>query len=474
VLHFEGLRKKVIKNHFIIIIIMVILFEGMFMFYIQNNQYESVRQLSKSQIKYTTDWTYKTDTVDTTSFETKINNIFERQSLDKNSKFGVSIIDKNRRIILDQYGFKCNEKVYYDDVERALKDSKASVPYTYKIPETGEHVMSISAPLKSNNTIEGVVRYTTSLDELDNAIAKQALWLALAGILILLIAVAISLKFAETLINPLSELKDFANELATGNYKVKLKHSAIVDDEIGELAQTFEHMAYEIDKSEKLKEEFISSISHELRTPLTSIKGWAIVLESSDLEDKEEVREGLKIIESEVERLTYLVEELLDFSKLISGKITLRKEVVNVDEFTQYILRQLEPKLLSRGIDVEFKSGEVKPIEVDKNRMKQVLINILDNAIKFSPNDSKIVISIMEDNKYLTISIKDHGYGISKEDLLHVKEKFYKGRNINASNGIGLSICDEIITQHEGILEIKSGLQKGTEVIIMLPKGEKE
>jgi len=269
---------------------------------------------------------------------------------------------------------------------------------------------------------------------------------------------------------PLKLVSVGAEKMAKGNFKESIPNYS--KDEIGSLADTLNYMSEEILKNERLKNEFISSVSHELRTPLTSIKGWAIVLESSDLEDKEEVREGLKIIESEVERLTYLVEELLDFSKLISGKITLRKEMISIGEFTQDILRQLEPKLLSRGIEVIFEELQVKPIEVDKNRMKQVLINILDNAIKFSPNDSKIIVKLVEDEKYLTISIKDYGYGISKDELPHVKEKFYKGRNINASNGIGLSICEEIITQHGGLLKIDSELQKGTEVIIMLPRGD--
>ena len=137
-------------------------------------------------------------------------------------------------------------------------------PYTYKIPETSEHVMSISVPIKTNNIIESVVRYTVSLTEIDQTIFKIVLGLIIAGICILLIAISLSLRFAETLIRPLIELKEFANELAHGNYKIKLKNKKISDDEIGDLAQTFEYMASEIDKSEKLKEEFISSISHEL------------------------------------------------------------------------------------------------------------------------------------------------------------------------------------------------------------------
>ncbi|HIE0088479.1 TPA: cell wall metabolism sensor histidine kinase WalK, partial [Clostridioides difficile] len=197
-LHFEGLRKKVIKNYFIIIIIMVTLFEGLFMFYIQNYYYDSVKQLLESEIKYADE--YNAITMETTSFEKKVKNIFDKQPLTKNSEFGISIIDKDKNIILDQYGFKSKEKANYEDVNNALKDIKTKnlTPYTYRIPDTGEHVMSISLPLKVNNIIEGVVRYTVSLDAIDNAILKQATWLILAGIFILIIAILISLKFAET------------------------------------------------------------------------------------------------------------------------------------------------------------------------------------------------------------------------------------------------------------------------------------
>lgn len=468
-LHFEGLRKKVIKNHFIIIIIIVILFEGMFMFYIQNNYYESARQLLKAQIAYTTEWGYRSDVVDTTSFATKINNIYERQSLDKNTKFGVSIIDKNRRVILDQYGFKSNEKVFYDDVERALKDTKSYIPYTYKIPSTGEHVMSISAPLKSNNSIEGVVRYTTSLENIDKAIMMQALWLILAGILILLIAVAISLKFAETLINPISELKDFANELAVGNYKVKLKHSTIVDDEIGELAQTFEHMAYEIDKSEKLKEEFISSISHELRTPLTSIKGWSETL-GIDSITRDELDLGLGIIQDETARLIKLVEELLDFSRLSSDRIKINIDEVDIQGLVVGVINQLKVKASEKNVNLlfEFETEEMEVIQGDKNRLRQVLINLIQNSLKFTESEGYVKVYVSQDSKMTTIKVEDNGAGIEKQNLNKVMDRFFQEDYNKAGSGLGLAISNEIVKLHGGDMNIDSKKNEGTLITFTL------
>jgi len=462
----KSIKTKISSSNIIVIVITVLIVQIMIYIAVRGYYYSNLKDTIYGQIKISSDF-YNTYLSSNTVKE----NIFnDNDTFWSNTDCRVQIIDLEGNVIMDSLGYISKEKILTKEVKAAFGGNTQGEAIIYQNVDSDEKIISVAYPLFYDTDVDGVLRFSASTQGIDKSIQYILFIIILLGLLVILISSTISLFISNSVMKPLKLVCVGAEKMAKGNFNESIpKYSK---DEIGNLADTLNYMCQEILKNERLKNEFISSVSHELRTPLTSIKGWAIVLESSDLEDKEEVREGLKIIESEVERLTYLVEELLDFSKLISGKITLRKEIINVYEFTQYILRQLEPKLLSRGIDVEFKSEEVKPIEVDKNRMKQVLINILDNAIKFSPNDSKIVVSIMEDDKYLTISIKDNGYGISKEDLPHVKEKFYKGRNINASNGIGLSICDEIITQHDGILEIKSGLQKGTEVIIMLPKGE--
>ena len=212
-LHFEGLRRRIIKYYFTIIIITIALFEGLFIFYIQNYYYDSVKQSLANHAAYTKD-TYTTIGNESSSFEYKVNNIIEKEKLRANSKYAVQIIDKDKNLIIDQYGFRTNEKVDYEDVDNALRDSSNLTPYTYRITDTNEHLMSISVPLKVNNVIEGVVRYTVTLNAIDKTIFKLVLGLILAGVFILLITISISLRFAETLIQPLRELKEFANELA--------------------------------------------------------------------------------------------------------------------------------------------------------------------------------------------------------------------------------------------------------------------
>lgn len=468
-LHFEGLRKRIIKNYFTIIIITVTLFEGLFIFYIQNYYYDYVRQSLKGQVEYT-NTVYNTNiAMETSSFEKKVSNIIEKQNVGNNSKYAIQIIDKDKNIILDSYGFKVKEKANFEDVNRALKDAKELVPYTYKIIDTNEHVMSVSVPLKTNNIIEGVVRYTVSLNKIDNTIFKLILGLILAGICILLIAISLSLRFAETLIQPLRELKQFANELAHGNYSIKLKNTNISDDEIGDLAQTFEHMAAEIDKSEKLKEEFISSISHELRTPLTSIKGWSETLGYEGI-TKEELDLGLGIIQDETERLIKLVVELLDFSRLASDRIKLQIDMVDIKHLVVGVVNQLKVKSSEKSIKLiaGFEDQDIQNIQGDKNRLRQVLINLVQNSIKFTSEGGFVKVAVSQDEEFTTIRVIDNGCGIETENLDKVLDKFFQEDFNKAGSGLGLAISHEIVKLHGGNMTLESEKGIGTTITITI------
>ena len=467
-LHFEGLRRRIIKYYFTIIIITIVLFEGMFIFYIQNYYYDSVEQSLTSHAAYTRD-SYNTIYTESSSFETKANSVIEKENMKANSKFSVQIIDKNKNLIIDQYGIRTNEKVEYEDVNRALADSSNLVPYNYRVVDTNEHLMSISFPLKVNNAIEGVVRYTVSLNEIDKTIFKLVLGLILAGVLILLITISISLKFAESLIQPLRELKEFANELAHGNYNIKLKNKKIRNDEIGDLAQTFEHMAGEIDKSRRLKEEFISSISHELRTPLTSIKGWSETLGYENI-SKDELDLGLGIIQDETERLIKLVEELLDFSRLSSDRIRLQIDMVNIEALTKGVVNQLKVKAIENNIKLtyRFEVENLVTIQGDKNRLRQVLINLVQNAIKFTPPEGYIEIIVSQNEDFTTVKVKDTGTGIKSENLEKVLEKFFQEDFHKSGSGLGLAISNEIVKLHGGKIHIESEKDVGTIITFTL------
>ncbi len=467
-LHFEGLRKRIIKYYFTIIMITVILFEGLFILYIRNYYYDYVKQSLSSYASFTRE-TYSTASSESDSFEAKIKSILEKENLKTGTKYSVQIINKYKTLIIDQYGIRTNTKVDYEDVNKALSGSNNLTPYAYRNLKTNEHLMSISVPLKVNNIIEGVARYTVSLTDIDKTIFRLISGLILAGLLILLITLSISLQFAESIIQPLRELKEFANELAHGNYNIKLKNKKIRKDEIGDLAETFEHMAGEIDKTRRLKEEFISSISHELRTPLTSIKGWSETLGYENI-TKEELDLGLGIIQDETERLINLVEELLDFSRLSSDRIRLQIDMVNIELLVKGVTNQLKVKSNENNISLtyKFENTNIVPIQGDKNRLRQVLINLIQNAIKFTPPEGVIQVIVSQNEEYTTIVVNDTGSGIKSENLEKVLEKFFQEDFHKSGSGLGLAISNEIVKLHGGKINIESEKNVGTTITFTL------
>ena len=439
-LHFEGLRKRVIKNYFIIIITTVTLFEGLFIFYVQNYYYDSVRQNLKNQVEYTNS-VYNTsiNNIENTTFDEKVSNILDKQRVVGSSKYATQVINKDKYIIIDQYGIKKHEKIEAEDVDKALMGGKDLYPITHKIESTNEHVMSVSVPIKINNVIEGAIRYTVSLTEIDATIFKLALGLILAGIFILIIAISLSLRFAETIIQPLIELKEFANELAHGNFSIKLK------------------------------EEFISSISHELRTPLTSIKGWSETLGYEGI-TRDELDLGLGIIQDETERLIKLVEELLDFSRLSSDRIKLKIDTVDIKRLAIGVVNQLKVKSSEKDIslNVEFKTENIDLIQGDKDRLRQVLINLIQNSIKFTDEGGFINIIVSQDEEYTTMKVVDNGAGIEKENLEKVLDKFFQEDYNKAGSGLGLAISNEIVKLHGGKMILNSKKGVGTSITVKI------
>ena len=310
---------------------------------------------------------------------------------------------------------------------------------------------------------------TGSLTDIDKVILKLVSALIIAGLFILIITISISLRFSESIIQPLRELKEFANELAHGNYNIKLKNKKLRKDEIGDLAETFEHMAGEIDKTRRLKEEFISSISHELRTPLTSIKGWSETLGYENI-TREELDLGLGIIQDETERLIKLVEELLDFSRLSSDRIRLQIDMVDIERLVKGVVNQLKVKSNENNIFLtyNFENTNLIHIQGDKNRLRQVLINLIQNAIKFTPPKGSIHVSVSQNEEYTTIVVKDTGSGIKSENLEKVLDKFFQEDFHKSGSGLGLAISNEIVKLHGGEINIESEKNVGTTITFTL------
>ncbi|WP_282924626.1 sensor histidine kinase [Peptoniphilus genitalis] len=384
-----------------------------------------------------------------------------------NTNAEVQILDKDKNLLSDSIGRLASNPIETSDVLAA----EGGEIKTWKGEEsqTGEAIMSVAGPIKNNEgeTI-GYLRFISSMEEVKAAIFKTIISLLIFTLFVALLTTTVSLLISKSIVRPILELTEVAKTMLKGNYEEKAK--VFEDDEIGELAKTLNAMSDEIINKDRIKNDFISSISHELRTPLTSIKGWAVVLKDAKEDEKDLVEDGLNIIENEADRLAKMVEELLDFSRYISGRITLNKEIIDISQTCLDISKQMRPRAKSNNIElITDLPKESILINADENRIKQLLINLLDNAIKFTSDKGWVKFQMLKEDDKVQIMISDNGMGMTKEELAHVKEKFYKGKHSKSHSGIGLSISDEITKLHQGSLEIFSEENIGTTVKVSLP-----
>jgi len=462
VLSLKGIRARLLGSYLFIITVTVVSFELFFIIAVYKYYYNNIENILLNQIRVSANF-YDTY-LSTNTLEENVEN--NADVFWNNTHAEVQIIDKSGNMLMDSIGNYIPGKMKSSDVKSALKGESGKITeYNVKFKEK---VMCIAYPLKSKGKVVGALRFITSVEDIDKTIIKISLILVLIGISIIAIGGMSSMFLSNSIVRPLREITEMAKKISSGNFNERIVKKR--DDEIGELSDTINVMADEILKNDSLKNEFMASISHELRTPLTSIKGWASTIRTGDLDDKEEIISGLNIIEDESDRLSKLVEELLDFSKFISGKIILKRNDVNIVNTILYIQKQMSLKALRNNIKFVVTMDDDIPIMlVDENRIKQVLINVLDNAFKFTEENGIVELKVKNQGSNLIIIVKDSGIGIPESDLPHVTEKFFKGKSSKSSNGIGLSICKEIVELHEGKLEVESKLGEGTEVRIILP-----
>ncbi len=372
------------------------------------------------------------------------------------------------QVTLSSYGLTAYTRPGTEDITIAVETMG---PYVWsgRDPQTGERIMAASAPVVYNGSVVGIVRLVTSLSLVDRQIAVLFGAATLIGLLVLALTYLTNHYFLRSIVEPVARLTDAARRIAEGSYGIQIPK--LNDDEIGDLTDSINDMSLKIKQSEKVQSEFISSVSHELRTPLTAINGWAETIASGELTNPEDVKKGMNIIMSEARRLTNMVEELLEFSRIEDGRFTLSVEPMDIKaelEDAVYTYKEFFRKdgIILTHTDCE---EEFPPISGDPERMRQVFCNLLDNAAKHGGSGMKIDTSISREGDYAVIRIRDYGPGIPPEELPYIKSKFYKGSSKARGSGIGLAVCEEIISRHEGTLDIGNAPGGGCLVTIRLP-----
>ena len=375
------------------------------------------------------------------------------------------------RIMVSTSGLTAGTAPGTEDITQAISQNKMW-SFQGKDPETGEIIMAVSHPLISNGKVRGVLRLVTSLRLVNRQVLMAVIAIALIAALCMALVIISNLLFINNVVEPVAVVTEAAKRISAGSYGFQLENK--YTDELGELVDNINDMSLKISQNEKMKSEFISSVSHELRTPLTAINGWGETILEDPTGDPVQMRRGIRIILNESRRLSTMVEELLEFSKMEDGRFTLRIEQVDLQAEFEDAIFTYQQLFRQEGIRLEYDDGgeELAPISGDPERLKQVFCNVLDNAAKHGGSGKRIMTSIAREGSYQVIRIRDFGPGIPAEELPFVKQKFYKGSSKARGSGIGLAVCDEIINLHNGTFTIENADGGGTEVTIRLPERE--
>jgi len=455
----KSIKHRLVGSYLLLIIFTVVLFETIFLsgliFYYQGGIKQTLRDQGVMFSSF-----YEQELIEGLLEEQAEQFLYQYKFL---VNVQVQLIDLNGEILADTHQSNKSNVLQLADVKNGLDGTTGYLSSEIE----GEKVLSVSHPLIAGGKNFGVIRMTSSMEQLNNVFIKNAIILLLIGVVVIIVAALLSFFLARTITKPIRQITGAAEELAAGKFSTRIKKEK--EDEIGKLSDTLNFMAQQVQQHEQFKNQFIASISHDLRTPLTSIKGWAITLHT--MTNDQFQKEGLEIITKESDRLTILVTDLLDLSSLSSGKLSFAFEDISIPPLVHEVVQQLELRVKEKEISLEAEIDyEIGSIKADENRLKQVFLNLLDNAIKFTRHNGKIQIKLRQDEKHIVIQIIDNGIGISDVHLIEVKEKFVKGKTKDSGTGLGLAICEEIIKAHNGKLMLESEEGKGTIVTIILNK----
>ena len=392
-------------------------------------------------------------------------------SFDDKKDLELQFIDANGRMVASSYGIWAGQSPTTSDISDAVS-TRAISKYIGVDPNTGERIIAVSSPMiYSSGEVIGVLRYVTSTRILDIQIAKVFLFSLFILAAVLMIVFLSSNYYIRSILIPVNDITEKAKRIASGSYGIQIQTH--YNDEIGELADTINEMSVQINQNEKIQRDFISSLSHELRTPLTAITGWSeTLLTCEDLDA--ETRRGMKIILKEARRLTEMVVELLDFTRIQDGRMTLQMQTADLRSEFEDTVYMYSSRLSQEGIELEYleNDDEIPEILCDPERLRQVFLNILDNAAKHGGDGKRIEASMSFENDCVVVKIRDFGPGIPEDEIPLVKKKFYKGRSKARGTGIGLAVCDEIVAMHNGTLTLENAEGGGTLVTVSLPAAQ--
>ena len=468
----SGIRSRWLIHNASIMVIVVLVVAVAAALGISGYYYNLMLGGLEAQLRTTTDFfeSYVSDSGD--AFYTSIYGL--TQDFEAKNTLELEFVDQSGEIVTSSFGLAAGTRAETEDVTEALETLEIS-HFRGKDPRTGERILAVSGPIyDQSGAFAGVLRIVTSLRLVNRQIILWVAVIALAALVVILLIWATGMYFIHSIVTPVVEITETTKRIAGGGYGTQIQRKfAENDDEIGELTRAINNLSLQISQTEKMQSEFLSSVSHELRTPLTAISGWGETLLTSENMDPVDTRRGIVTMLKETKRLTSLVEELLEFSRIQDGRFKLNVEECDLRGVFEDTIFMYGNRLGQDGIDLDYADNDedIPEISCDPERMKQVFLNILDNAAKYGGAGGRIFCDLHVEGNWLKVRIRDFGPGIPEDELPLVKKKFYKGSSKGRGSGIGLAVCEEIVTMHGGELIIANAQDEdgGCEVTIVLP-----
>ncbi len=462
------LTRRWLRHAFFLIVVFLLLLQLLFSLMLRYYYYEAVESALESRAQLYQRTLELSERTETVPWETRSRELITYFT-DKN-KMELQVVSSSGRVLLSSTGFVPLAEPIVPDFQRAMASPDGSGVWWGR-NSAGEPVMAFTMLEKDKEgALMGGLRYVVSLAPVNRQI-WTLIFLLFGFLMLIIFFVSLSgVYFINSIVTPVLDIGRTARRIAMGEYEARLEKQ--YNDEIGDLCDTINYMAGEIGTAEQMKNEFISSVSHELRTPLTAIKGWSETLLSTAA-DKELVIQGLGIIGKEAQRLSGIVEELLDFSRMESGHMALQQGLVDVPSKLEEAVLLFRDRAARAGVELLYcEAGSLPAVQGDGDRIKQVFINLLDNAVKYSRAGDRVRVEAAVLPQELQVVISDTGIGIAAEELPRIRQKFYQADAAVSGAGIGLALAEEIVRLHGGRLEIDSEQGVGTTVTVWLPCAE--
>lgn len=383
--------------------------------------------------------------------------------------------------VLGDSGINPSEMTDHGDRPEVVKAMKDGFGQSMRPSETlGYNMKYVAVRISDDGDVLGVVRFAMPLSEVQLEMQVIYRTVLLGAVVALVIALTIAYFVSRSMTSPIREMKEIAQRLAEGDFSRKVRIKS--QDELGELAKSLNTMAGELQaKMENLKRmdrvrtDFVANVSHELKTPLTLIKGYIENLEDKAMNDTEKAKKFISIIKDHTNRLSNIIDDLLSLSELELSRDSIEKSEFDlknlIDDIVLGFGRALAAKQQKLAIEPE---GNNFKIRADRDKIEQVFVNLIDNAVKYTGNGGFIKVCLVKQNGEVVVTVEDNGIGIPREDLDRVFERFYRvdkarSRQLGGT-GLGLGIAKHIVLAHKGEIRIESDVNRGTKVFVTLPK----